>query len=115
MTELNTKRICDAHVHMRDFEFDTAEKFLDLLHSIGITDVAIQALCWWNPVSNLAMLYQKANYKKMNIAAFGSIHKTDLYKDIPFETQAENLFKVGCDGIKLLGQKPKERKSLAMV
>ena len=112
MTELNTKRICDAHVHMRDFEFDKAEKFLDLLHSIGITDVAIQALCWWNPVSNLAMLYQKANYKKMYIAAFGSIHKTDLYKDIPFETQAENLFKVGCDGLKLLGQKPKERKVL---
>ena len=93
MTDLKTKRLCDAHIHMRDFEFDIAEKFLDMLYSIGVTDTALQALCWWSPVENLSVLYQKATYKKMNISAFGSIHKTDLYKDIPFETQAENLFK----------------------
>ena len=112
MTDLKTKRLCDAHIHMRDFEFDVAEKFLDMLYSIGVTDTALQALCWWSPVENLSVLYQKATYKKMKLSAFGSIHKMDLYKDIPFETQAENLFKTGCDGIKLLGQKPKERKEL---
>lgn len=112
MTELNTKRLCDVHVHMRDFEFDTAENFLDLLASTGVTDTALQALCWWSPVENLSVLYQKANYKKMKLSAFGSIHKIDLYKDIPFEKQAKALFDMGCDGIKLLGQKPKERKVL---
>lgn len=109
------KRFADSHVHMKISELLKAEEYLDTLASVGVTDVSLLALSAspnYDIVQNLSVLYWKEKYKKIKIRAFGSLHETDIYKNVPYEKQVETLLDLGCDGIKFLHMKPDMRKLL---
>ncbi len=110
------RRIADAHLHLEDVvigEFDRPRAMLDAIADKGVTDASVLAYMPFSDiVSNLRMLYWKKHYNRIKIRAFGSFHEMDIYKDIPYEKQYENLMKLGCDGVKFIQMKPNRRKVL---
>ena len=106
------KNFANAHVHVKANDINSAKSFLDELVRIGVTHIGLHGLTeMFGTPRNLATLYWKKNYKKLDIFAFGSLHLTDIYKDIPLEAQAEKLLEMGFDGIKLIDMKPTVRKA----
>lgn len=108
-------KFADIHVHLQNIDNQRVETLLDTLAKIGITDATLLSVCTmcdFDIISNLVSLYWKEKYKKINLSAFGSFHEIDIYKDIPYEKQAERLLSLGCDGIKFLHMKPFERKQI---
>lgn len=96
------KGFADCHVHIRGNHIDEIQTMLDDIQSMGVTDACLAALTYRSIAENLSALYWKIHYKKMRLAAFGGLHLTDHYADIPYEKQAETLLDLGCDGIKLI-------------
>ena len=91
------------------------EEYLDTIAGVGVTDASIHALCAhpkYDTVQNISALWWKQRYQKIKLRVFGSFHETDLYRNIPYEKQAEELIRLGCDGIKFLHMKPDLRKLL---
>lgn len=91
------------------------EEYLDTIAGVGVTDASIHALCAYpkyDTVQNISALWWKQRYQKIKLRVFGSFHETDLYRNIPYEKQAEELIRMGCDGIKFLHMKPDLRKLL---
>ena len=109
-------RIADGHVHLEDVvigEFDSPRIMLDSLADKSVTDVSLLAYMPFSDiVTNLRVLYWKKNYRRMSVRAFGCFHEADIYRDIPYEKQYENLMNLGCDGIKFIQMKPDRRKAL---
>lgn len=96
------KKFADSHIHYRFLKFDEIENMLDLMHSIGVTDACMLALPYRGAAENLTALYWKMTYKKMTMRAFGGLHITDRYCQIPPEVMVENILKLGFDGIKIM-------------
>lgn len=96
------KKFADCHVHIRGNKAEEISAMLDDMHSMGITDAALQSLPFHSIAENISALYWKQNYSKINLTAFGGMHTTDRYADIPLEKQTEKLLDLGCDGIKLI-------------
>lgn len=103
------KGFADCHIHIRNGRFEEIKRMLDDVADMGITDAALQALPFRSVSENLSALYWKHNYKRINLSAFGGLHLTDIYTDVPFEVQAERMLELGCDGIKLIDMHPELR------
>ena len=106
------KGFADGHIHIRGGKFEEIEKMLDELAEIGVTEVSLLALPFRSVSENLSALYWKMKYQKMKVRAFGGLHQTDRYSDVPYEQQVKQLLALGCDGIKLMDQCPDIRKYL---
>ena len=103
----------DTHVHVKYEENDKTIAMFDEIKSKGVTDIAIQALVKFGDygiLQNIAALNYKMTYKGLKIRAFGNIDDIGPFKHVPYERQAEALLDMGCDGIKMLNQKPDTRK-----
>ena len=103
----------DTHVHIKYEENDKTIAMFDEIKSKGVTDIAIQALVKFEDygiLQNIAALNYKMTYKGLKIRAFGNIDDIGPFKHVPYERQAEALLDMGCDGIKMLNQKPDTRK-----
>lgn len=96
------KRFADSHIHFRFLRFDEIERMLDDIHDEGVTDACLLSLPYRGAAENLTALYWKMHYSKMTMRAFGGLHVTDRYCEIAPEIQAEQLLKLGCDGIKIM-------------
>ena len=96
------EKFADSHIHYRFMEFDKIKGMLDLIKSIGVTDVCMLSLPYRGVAENLCGLYWKLKYNDMTVRTFGGPHVTDRYCQIPYEEQAEKLLALGCDGIKLM-------------
>jgi len=96
------KGFADSHIHFRFLRFDEIERMLDLIHSEGVTDACLLALPYRGAAENLTALYWKMKYQKMKMRAFGGLHVTDRYCQVPCEIQVEKLLELGCDGIKIM-------------
>ena len=106
-------KIADSHIHTELTDPQVVRAFLDEIKAAGATDASILALCAhpdYDIVQNLSALRSKSEYDGIRIRAFGSFHETDMYKQIPYEKQAESLLDLGCDGIKFIHMKPDCRK-----
>jgi len=99
---MSMKTFADSHVHIRFKQLDDIRRMLDDLSTTGLTDVCLLSLPYLGAVQNLAALYWKTHYDKMNIRAFGGLHMTDRYAKIPYEILVEHLLELGCDGIKIM-------------
>ena len=106
------KSFADVHVHLEQYDPEPVVSMLDTIASCGVTHTALQALCKYSVLENIAALYWKQHYTKMQIYAFGSLHQFDCFGDIPYEKQAEKLLSLGMDGMKFLDMKPDFRKKL---
>lgn len=99
-------RFADCHIHIRGGDFETIERMLDDVASVGVTDACLLALPFRSVSENLSALYWKLKYKKMNLRAFGGLHQTDRYAAVPYEQQVEKMLELGFDGIKLMDMNP---------
>ena len=106
------KAFADVHVHMEQYAAEPATAMLDRIADCGVTSIALQALPKYSMAENLAVLYWKTRYRRMEIFAFGGLHQFDCFGDIPYEKQAERLLDLGFDGMKFLDMKPDFRKRL---
>lgn len=96
------QKIADCHVHIRGNAIDSIRAMLDDIKSAGVTDACLAALPFRSIAENLSALYWKTHYTDVSLTAFGGMHLTDIYADIPYEKQAEKLIDLGCDGIKMI-------------
>ena len=99
-------RFADCHIHIRGGNFETIERMLDDVASMGVTDACLLALPFRSVSENLSALYWKLKYKKMKLRAFGGLHQTDRYAAVPYDQQVEKLLELGFDGIKLMDMNP---------
>lgn len=96
-------RLADTHVHLSSTDYSLQEKFFSTLHSLGVTDVTVNALTYRYVIYNIMCLYWKHKATGINVSVFGMPNFYDkYYKDIPYEVQAKALMDMGCDGIKLM-------------
>ena len=108
-------KFADVHLHLDATKEETVVSFLDTLSDIGITDASLLSLVEHHKhskIQNILVLYWKNRYKKIKLRAFGALHETDKYKNVPYEKQIESLLDIGCDGIKFIHMKPDLRKLL---
>lgn len=103
------KGFADCHIHIRGGKFEEIRPMLDDVASLGVTDAALLALPYRSVSENLSVLYWKMNYQKMKIRAFGGLHQTDRYAEVPYEQQVMRMLELGCDGIKLMDMCPELR------
>lgn len=96
------EKFADSHIHFRFLRFDEIERMLDTIHAEGVTDACLLSLPYRGAAENLTALYWKMRHTKMTMRAFGGLHITDRYCEVPPEIQAEQLLKLGCDGIKIM-------------
>lgn len=96
------QKIADSHIHIRFTRFDEITRMLDELHAVGVTDACLLALPYRGAAENLAALYHKMHYKRMDVRAFAGLHLTDRYATIAPEVQAEALLDMGFDGFKFM-------------
>ncbi|MBR6765282.1 MAG: amidohydrolase family protein [Clostridia bacterium] len=96
------QRIADSHVHIMFMEHEKVSKMLDDLLELGVTDVCLLALPYHNTAENLAVLFNKYKYDKMNVRCFGGLHLTDKYSVIPPKEMVKALLRLGCDGFKMM-------------
>ena len=96
------KYFADSHVHIRFTRYEEIRRLLDDLSTTGLTDVCLLPLPYRGAAENLAAVYWKTHYDKMNIRAFGGLHVTDRYAKIPYEILVDKLLDLGCDGIKIM-------------
>ena len=109
------KNFADAHIHMKNNDPAVMRNYLDTIAGTGITDASILALCampGYGIVQNLSALWWKKNYQKIKLRCFGSLHEIDIYREVPYEKQTEELLRLGCDGMKFIHMKPDMRKLL---
>ena len=102
-------KIADSHIHIRFCKDEDIIKMLDDMASVGVTATCILPLPYRGAAENLAALYHKLTYKKMDVRAFGALHTSDRYAALPPEVQAEALLDLGCDGFKIMNC-PEHRK-----
>ena len=95
-------KIADSHIHCRFSRYDEICGMLDSIAEMGVTDACLLTLPYRGVVENLAALYVKQNYKRLDVRVFGGFHVTDRYAAIPVEVQAKALLDMGCDGFKLM-------------
>jgi len=103
------KNIADSHIHIRFCNYESISKMLGDISETGVTEACILPLPYRGACENLAALYTKMNYKKINVRAFGGLHVTDRYCTVSPEIMAEKLLDAGCDGIKLMFSPDLER------
>ncbi|MBE6929090.1 MAG: hypothetical protein E7463_02320 [Ruminococcaceae bacterium] len=103
------KHFADSHVHIRFTRYDEIHRMLDDLSTTGLTDVCLLPLPYRGAAENLAAVYWKTHYDKMNIRAFGGLHVTDRYAKIPYEILVDKLLDLGCDGIKIMNSPDSRR------
>lgn len=96
------RKIADSHIHIRLCQDNEITTMLDDMASVGVTATCIQPLPYRGCAENLAGLYHKMTYKKMDVYAFGGLHNTDRYAEIPPEVTAKALIELGCDGFKIM-------------
>lgn len=96
------KNFADCHIHITDLNFDQINRMLDTLADWGVTDVAALGLPYRSIAHNLCALYQKMTYKRMRVYAFGGLHRTDRFANVPYEEQVKTMLDMGFDGIKLI-------------
>ncbi len=95
-------KLADSHIHMRDIRFAAVEKMLDTIYEVGVREACLLSIPYCSVAYDLSALYAKMKYKKMPVRAFGGLHLTDRYADIPFEKQVEAMLRLGCDGVKIM-------------
>lgn len=104
------KRFADAHIHIRNSNVKEIRAMLDVVADKGVTDAALMALPYHSEIENLSAIYHKMTYRRMKLRAFGGIHFCDRYAGISPEKQAKELFRLGCDGIKMMDADPDVRR-----
>ena len=113
---LGLKKFADAHMHFEENNYEKTHSLLDYVaDELGVTDATLLSLDNYPPCDRAQVftaLYFKANYKKINLRAFGSLYELDIYKDIPFDVQVQRLIDMGCDGLKLMNMKPEVHKAI---
>ena len=104
MRNYKLDKFADMHIHMSNVDFLHAESYLEYIAKQGLTDITLQSLTYRAFCYNLSVLYWKNKFKKVNVSAFGMVHNrpSDIYNNIPFETQVKTLLDMGCDGVKLM-------------
>ena len=103
------RKFADMHIHLSGADFVNIEQLFDTMAECGVTHTAIQALGYRSVSQDLVALYWKQAKTRLNIAAFGSMHLTDMYHDVPFEVMLEHQLKMGFDGLKLIDMCPDVR------
>lgn len=108
-----TGKLADIHTHAEAGNLDEDFEVLDGFYNAGNEYINILAIDYveFDCDNTLRCLYLKEKFKKMNISVFGSL-RYDKYKNFyntPFLKQAEDMLAMGCDGIKLLEEKPNYR------
>ncbi len=96
------QKIADSHIHIRFSRDKEITQMLDDMASVGVVATCIQSLPYRGATENLAALYHKMSYNKMDVYAFGGLHSTDRYAAIAPEIQAKALLELGCDGFKIM-------------
>jgi len=96
------RKIADSHIHIRFTRFDQIRRMLDDLAAMDVTDACLLPLPYRGAAENLAALYWKMHYQKINVRAFGGLHLTDRYAAVAPEVQAKALLDMGCDGFKIM-------------
>lgn len=110
MLHENMEKFADCHIHIRGQRKNEIQSMLDDVADMGVTDACLLSLPSNHSSSeNLAALYWKLKYKKMQIRSFGGLHHSDMYAEIPYEKQAQRFLELGGDGVKLLDMKPDSR------
>ena len=99
---ITMRKIADSHIHIRLCQDNEITTMLDDMASVGVTATCILPLPYRGCAENLAGLYHKMTYKKMDVYAFGGLHNTDRYAEIPPEVTAKALIELGCDGFKIM-------------
>ncbi len=111
---LRTDKFADLHVHTPCPDIDKSLAMFKELSDMGIKDFNIAAINYRDyPVDeNIRDLYIKAKFKEANVSVFGGLYYSPYLNHfgVPFEKQAETLLQLGCDGIKLIENKPNYRK-----
>ncbi len=104
----------DLHVHLSDTTIDENMRMLDALRSFNVNKVNIPTINYMDCTvdENLMALYVKDKYKKAQITVFGGLYYDAInnFYRTPFLKQAEKLLELGCDGIKLIEEKPSFRR-----
>ena len=95
------QKIADSHVHIRFTRKEEITRMLDDLAAVGVTDACLLSLPYHGASENLAALYHKMHYTKMDVRAFAGLHLTDRYATIAPEVQAKALLDMGFDGLKM--------------
>ena len=109
------KKIIDSHVHICDISNSAVEGMLDELSDFGVSSLALMSICTkpsYDVAQNLCTLWWKNTYDRMRVYSYGCLHELDLYASVPYETQAQRLLSLGCDGIKFLHMKPDLRRAI---
>lgn len=107
-----SKPVCDGHFHPheRNVLEDTIAYYKKAVEYFGLEKIAIQCLPSYSTVNNYEGLYLKTVFPNAFVNA-GLLHNFDD-RDTPeyYEEQAKALYKMGCDGFKMLEGKPDYRK-----
>ena len=119
--EINLRRrkmkpFADGHIHFYDYNYETSIECLNSLQRLGVTDTAVCSLAAYptaGPAQNLFALYVKSKYEgPIKLRVFGSLHELDIYKDVDYEKQLDELISMGCEGMKFIHMKPNARKAI---
>ncbi|MCL2664129.1 MAG: amidohydrolase [Defluviitaleaceae bacterium] len=102
-------KIIDSHVHIRS-RTDGHAPLFELAERLGYTRLAVMSLQCLNPSQNTVAAALKLS-KPGFVYAFGGL---DYVSGRDFRTQAENIYAMGFDGVKMLEGKPTVRRSLKM-
>lgn len=110
--ELNSYRekpICDGHIHshIKLPIKDSVEIYKKVINHFNYQKFAIQALPSYSVINNFEGLYYKSVFDNA-YTNVGLIHETEE----SYLEQAEKLYRMGCDGFKMLEGKPDYRKKL---
>ncbi len=109
------KKVADLHVHMPE-QKDASATFKELqrLADYGIKDINIASITYmeYTVEDNIKALYCKEMFKDAKVSVFGGLYYSPIknYYGESFLEQAQRLLDMGCDGIKLLENKPQYRK-----
>lgn len=110
---LYINKFADFHIHTSADKIPDDFKVLKEIHDDQTEYVNILGIDYveHDCDNTLRALYLKEKFKEMNVSVFGSL-RYDRYKNFyntPFLKQAEDLLNMGCDGIKLIEEKPNYR------
>lgn len=110
---LYVNKFADIHTHTEGGNLSEDLEVLNGLYKSGTEYINLLGVdyCEFDCDNTLRCLYFKEIFKKSKVSVYGSL-RYDKYKNFyntPFLKQAEDLLKLGCDGIKLLEEKPNYR------
>lgn len=112
---LKTDKIADFHIHIGgNPDIDNNLAMIKELKEYGIKDMNIAVITYLEyPLDdNIRALYYKEKCKDVNISVFGGLYFSSYINHFttPYLEQAQKLLDMGCDGLKLITEKPNYRK-----